>query len=57
MEEVLLPLLGDKGHQNMIDFIRKVTPTLIKPSAILVISAHWKRVNQPLQMEHFLIDL
>jgi aromatic ring-opening dioxygenase catalytic subunit (LigB family) len=37
-----LPLLGDKGHQNMIDFIKKVTPTLIKPSAILVISAHWE---------------
>lgn len=37
-----LPLLGDQGHQNMIDFIRKVTPTLMKPSAILVISAHWE---------------
>ncbi len=37
-----LPLLGDKAHQNMINFIREVTPTLIKPSAILVISAHWE---------------
>jgi aromatic ring-opening dioxygenase catalytic subunit (LigB family) len=37
-----LPLLGDKGHRNMIDVIRKVTPTLIKPNAILVISAHWE---------------
>jgi len=33
-----LPLLGDKGHQNMIHIIKEVTPTLIKPSAILVIS-------------------
>jgi aromatic ring-opening dioxygenase catalytic subunit (LigB family) len=41
-----LPLLGDKGHQDMIDFIRKVTPTLIKPTAILVISAHWEE-NKP----------
>jgi 4,5-DOPA dioxygenase extradiol len=41
-----LPLLGDKGHQNMIDFIRTVTPTLIKPSEILVISAHWEE-NKP----------
>jgi aromatic ring-opening dioxygenase catalytic subunit (LigB family) len=41
-----LPLLGDKGHQNMIDFIRTVTPMLIKPSAILVISAHWEE-NKP----------
>jgi aromatic ring-opening dioxygenase catalytic subunit (LigB family) len=37
-----LPLLGDKDHQNMRGFIRAVTPMLIKPSAILVISAHWE---------------
>ncbi len=37
-----LPLLGDKGHQNMIAFIEQVMPMLIKPSAILVISAHWE---------------
>lgn len=41
-----LPLLGDKSHQNMIDFLKAVTPTLIKPSAILVISAHWEE-NKP----------
>jgi 4,5-DOPA dioxygenase extradiol len=41
-----LPLLGDKGHQNMIHIIKEVTPTLIKPSAILVISAHWEE-NKP----------
>ena len=41
-----LPLLGDKGHQNMINFLREITPTLGKPSAILVISAHWEE-NQP----------
>jgi 4,5-DOPA dioxygenase extradiol len=37
-----LPLLGDKGHQNMIDVIREVTPAHAKPTAILVISAHWE---------------
>jgi 4,5-DOPA dioxygenase extradiol len=37
-----LPLLGDKGHQNMINIIKEVTPTLVKPAAILVISAHWQ---------------
>lgn len=37
-----LPLLGDNGHEEMIDFIKTVTPTLGKPSAILVISAHWE---------------
>ena len=40
-----LPLLGDKNHQTMIDFIKKLTPTLIKPSAILVISAHWEETK------------
>lgn len=37
-----LPLLGDAGHQNMIDFLTKLTPTLPKPTAVLVISAHWE---------------
>ena len=41
-----MPLLGDKGHQNMINFLEEVTPTLGEPSAILVISAHWEE-NQP----------
>jgi Uncharacterized conserved protein len=41
-----LPLLGDKDHQNLINFLKEVTPTLGKPSAILVISAHWEE-NQP----------
>ena len=37
-----LPLLGDPGHANMIDFLTRITPTLGRPSAILVISAHWE---------------
>ena len=37
-----LPLLGDKGHEKMIKIIREITPTHVKPSAILVISAHWE---------------
>jgi len=37
-----LPLLGDKYHQPMVDFLRSITPRLGKPSAILVISAHWE---------------
>ena len=37
-----LPLLGDAGHLDMVDFLNNVTPTLGKPSAILVISAHWE---------------
>lgn len=37
-----LPLLGDEGHQNLIDFLQRVTPALSQPSAILIISAHWE---------------
>lgn len=37
-----LPLLGDKGHQPMLDFLHQVTPQLGGPKAILVISAHWE---------------
>lgn len=42
MVHVPLPLLGDKGHQEMVDFLRGITSRLGKPSAILVISAHWE---------------
>ena len=41
-----LPLLGDRGHQKMVDFLKKITPDLGAPSAIVVISAHWEE-NKP----------
>jgi 4,5-DOPA dioxygenase extradiol len=37
-----LPLLGDEGHQEMVDFLNTITPSLGRPSAIVVISAHWE---------------
>ncbi|MEW5011262.1 MAG: class III extradiol ring-cleavage dioxygenase [Cycloclasticus sp.] len=37
-----LPLLGDNSHQEMVAFLKRITPTLGKPSAILIISAHWE---------------
>jgi len=37
-----LPLLGDHGHQELVDFLKHITPTLGRPSAILIISAHWE---------------
>jgi 4,5-DOPA dioxygenase extradiol len=37
-----LPLLGDKAHGEMVAVLKKVTPDLGRPSAILVISAHWE---------------
>jgi 4,5-DOPA dioxygenase extradiol len=37
-----LPLLGDKDHHGLIDFLQEIASSLGKPSAILVISAHWE---------------
>ena len=52
-----LPLLGDKGHQNMINMIKEVMPTLIKPAAILVISAHWEARKPTITSEASPIDI
>ena len=43
-----LPLLGDRGHQEMVAFIHEVTPVLGKPATILVISAHWEATKPTL---------
>lgn len=37
-----LPLLGDEGHQEMVDNLKSIASLLEKPSAIIVISAHWE---------------
>ena len=37
-----LPILGDAGHQAMVDFMVQLPSRLKKPEAILVISAHWE---------------
>jgi aromatic ring-opening dioxygenase catalytic subunit (LigB family) len=37
-----MPLLGDAGHADMLDCLKKIAAKLAKPSAILVISAHWE---------------
>ncbi|MDH3693972.1 MAG: dioxygenase [Gammaproteobacteria bacterium] len=41
-----LPLLGDKGHEDLVDFLKVISSELGEPSAILVISAHWEE-EQP----------
>lgn len=33
---------GDMPHEHMVRFLQDITPTLDKPSAILIISAHWE---------------
>jgi 4,5-DOPA dioxygenase extradiol len=37
-----LPILGDPGHKAMVDFMTRLPEQLVKPDAILVISAHWE---------------
>jgi len=37
-----LPILGDPGHQTMIDFMTRLPQRLERPEAILVVSAHWE---------------
>lgn len=37
-----LPILGDKGHEKMVSFLKEIVSELGKPAAILVISAHWE---------------
>jgi aromatic ring-opening dioxygenase catalytic subunit (LigB family) len=44
-----LPILGDPGHQAMVDFMRQLPEKLARPEAILVISAHWEEKAVTLQ--------
>jgi len=37
-----MPLLGDKGHKDMFYCLQQISSGLRKPSAILVVSAHWE---------------
>ena len=37
-----LPILGDPGHQAMVDFMRALPARLARPDAIVVVSAHWE---------------
>lgn len=40
-----LPLLGDVGHREMVSTLNAITAQIRKPSAILVISAHWEEAQ------------
>lgn len=37
-----LPLLGDESHKEMMDILKEISEKINKPSAILLISAHWE---------------
>ncbi len=37
-----LPILGDAGHQAMVEFMTRLPAQLARPDAIVVVSAHWE---------------
>lgn len=37
-----LPLLGDKQHAGMVSCLKAIAATIKRPSAIIVVSAHWE---------------
>lgn len=41
-----LPLVGDPGHQSLVEFLQRIPDELNTPSAIVIISAHWE-ASQP----------
>jgi aromatic ring-opening dioxygenase catalytic subunit (LigB family) len=41
-----MPLLGDEGHKEMVDCLKNIAASFDRPSAIIVVSAHWEQ-NSP----------
>ena len=37
-----MPLLGDKAHLEMVENLQHIAAMIAKPSAVIVISAHWE---------------
>ena len=40
-----LPILGDPGHEKMVDFMKELPSRIQKPEAVIVVSAHWEEVE------------
>ena len=40
-----LPLLGDDAHTEMVACLKEIAETIARPSAIIVVSAHWEAGN------------
>jgi aromatic ring-opening dioxygenase catalytic subunit (LigB family) len=38
-----MPLLGDDGHKEMVENLNIIAAKIAKPSAIILISAHWEK--------------
>jgi 4,5-DOPA dioxygenase extradiol len=45
-----LPLLGDEGHREMVSCLKDIAAKIIKPSAILLVSAHWEEKTPTLTL-------
>ncbi len=37
-----MPLLGDQGHAEMVDCLKKIAVSIPKPESIIIVSAHWE---------------
>ncbi len=37
-----MPILGDEGHKEMLECLKIISAKITKPSAIIVVSAHWE---------------
>jgi aromatic ring-opening dioxygenase catalytic subunit (LigB family) len=37
-----LPILGEKSHEELVQCLKDIAATIPKPSAIIVVSAHWE---------------
>lgn len=37
-----LPLLGDQGHKEMVNYLHDIATKIPRPPAIIVVSAHWE---------------
>lgn len=46
-------MLRDKRHAGMIDFLGGLTPTLGRPAAVLVVSAHWEESKPTITASRF----
>lgn len=40
-----LPLLGDNAHAEMVSCLKGIAETIVRPSAIITVSAHWEAGN------------
>lgn len=40
-----MPLLDDDGHKEMVENLKIIAAKIAKPSAIILVSAHWEEAS------------